>query len=117
MWIVAIAALHSTFENLVMKRQIELVLRFGMTANTKLRVVAFQQLESREARLLSVRIGDENVRTGHIPPSLWGMRCVAIRTTDVISPMLTTPEVVVLFSAGMTGKTGLRGCLGRFILE
>lgn len=42
MWIVAIAALHGTFENLVMKRQIELVLRFGMTANTKLRVVALQ---------------------------------------------------------------------------
>ena len=36
MRIMTIAALHGSFENLVMKRQIELVLRFGMTGNTKL---------------------------------------------------------------------------------
>jgi len=68
MWIVAITALHSTFENLVMKRQIELVLYFGVATQAKLRFGVPQQLDDREARLLSVRFGDENVGTGYVPP-------------------------------------------------
>ena len=31
--------------------------------------------------------------------------------------MLTAPKVVVLFFPGMTAKTSLRDCLGRFFLE
>src|SRR6266702_4043787 len=35
------------------------------------------------------------------------VRRVASRATDVVAPMLTTPEIVVLFFTGMTAKTGL----------
>ena len=42
---------------------------------------------------------------------------MAIYTTDVVAPLLTTTEVVVLFSARVAAKTSLRDCLGRFILE
>ena len=107
MRIVTITALHGAFEHLVMERQIKLVLHFGVTAHTKLRLAHFQQPERREARLLSVRPADENVRTGQIPSGLWGMRRVTIRTTDVVAPVLAATEVVVLFSAGMAGKTRL----------
>ena len=40
--IVAIAALHRAFQHLVMERQIELVLRFAMTTETKLRFARFE---------------------------------------------------------------------------
>ena len=40
--IVAIAALHRAFEHLVMKRQIELVLRLAVTTETKLRLAVLQ---------------------------------------------------------------------------
>ena len=45
------------------------------------------------------------------------MRCVTVGTANIIAPVLATPEVVVLFLACMAGKTSLRDCLGRFILE
>jgi hypothetical protein len=38
MRIMAIAALHGPFKNFVMERKVELMLRFGMTAHTKLRL-------------------------------------------------------------------------------
>ena len=41
--IVAIAALHRAFQHLVMERQVELVLRFAMTTETKLRFAVFEQ--------------------------------------------------------------------------
>lgn len=41
MWIVAVAALHGSFQNLVMEREIKLVLHLGMTAETQLRFVHF----------------------------------------------------------------------------
>jgi len=42
---------------------------------------------------------------------------MAVSTTDIVAPMLTTPEVVVLFLACMTGKAGLRNILRRLVLE
>ena len=41
MRIVTVAALHSAFENLVVERQIELMLDFGVTAQAKLRLAGF----------------------------------------------------------------------------
>ena len=41
--IVAIAALHRAFQDLVMERQIELVLCLAMTTETKLRFAVFEQ--------------------------------------------------------------------------
>ena len=54
MRIVAIAALHRTFEYLVMEGQIELVLSLTMTTQAKLRFAVPEQPQIREARLLRV---------------------------------------------------------------
>src|SRR5215213_4504972 len=54
MRIVAIAALHRTFQHLVMEGQIELVLRLAMTTQAKLRFAVSKQLQIRNARLLRV---------------------------------------------------------------
>ena len=105
MRIVAIAALHSAFENLVVERQIELVLNFRVTAQTKLGFARFQQLQHRETRLLSVCLRDEYVRTGPVLFGFLGMRRVAISTPHVVAPMFTTPEVVVFFLARMARQT------------
>src|SRR4029453_572611 len=61
--IVAITALHGSFENLVVERLGKVGLRFIMTTHAKLRFARFQQLQHRETRLLSVCFGDEHVRT------------------------------------------------------
>ena len=74
MRIMTIATLHGAFENFVMGRQLELVLNFGVTAQTKLRLARSQQLDHREARLLSVGFADKHVRTGQVFPGLRGMR-------------------------------------------
>ena len=52
--IVAIAALHRTFQHLVMERQIELVLSLTMTTQAKLRFAVPKQLQIRHARLLRI---------------------------------------------------------------
>src|SRR6185503_16098205 len=50
-WIVTIAALHRTFQHLVVERQIELVFGLTMTTETKLRLALLQQLQIRDAWL------------------------------------------------------------------
>ena len=54
MRIVAIAALHRPFEDLVMERQVELVLRLAMTTETKLWLAVSEQFEIGKAGLLCV---------------------------------------------------------------
>lgn len=61
MWVVAIAALHGAFENLVMKRQHKLVFGLGVTAQAELRLALFQQTNTGESWLLSVGLADEHV--------------------------------------------------------
>src|SRR6185295_11794729 len=53
--IVAIAALHHTFEHLVMKRSVEIRLRFSVATHAELRLANFQHMDRREAWLLGVR--------------------------------------------------------------
>lgn len=105
MRIVAIAALHSAFENLVVERQIELVLNFRVTAQTKLGFARFQQLQHRETRLLSVGFRDEYIRTGPVLFGFRRMRRVAICAPDVVAPMLTATEIIVFLFACMAGQT------------
>ena len=52
--IVAIAALHCTFQHLVMERQVELVLCLTVTAQAELRFAALKQLQTGQAGLLRV---------------------------------------------------------------
>ena len=42
---------------------------------------------------------------------------MAVRASDVIAPMLSTPEVIVLFFAGMTGQTRFRSFLRGLVLK
>ena len=52
--IVAIAALHHSFEHLVMKRQVELVPGFAVTTQAKLWLALAKQLQIRQAGLLRI---------------------------------------------------------------
>jgi hypothetical protein len=52
MWIVAITALHRPFEDLVVKRHVELVLGLRMTAHAKLRIAFLEHCQRSGARLL-----------------------------------------------------------------
>ena len=45
------------------------------------------------------------------------MRRVTVRAPDIIAPVFTTTEIVVLLFPGVTGKTSLSNRLGRFVLE
>ena len=59
--VVAIAALHRPFENLVMKRSVKLRLHFTMTTHTELRLSYLQHMQRREAEFLSVRLRHKDV--------------------------------------------------------
>ena len=117
MWIVAIAALHGSFQYLVMEGHNELVLLFTMAAQAKLRFAGLQQLDGREAGLLRIRFRDENVRGCELPALFTRVRRVAIDTTDVVAPVFTAPEVVVFFSAGVTSKTTFGHLFRRLVFE
>ena len=45
------------------------------------------------------------------------MRRVTIGTTNVVTPMFASTEVVALFPAGVAGQTGLGDFFGAFVLE
>ena len=53
-WVVTIAALHRTFQHLVMERQTELVLRLAMTTETKLWLAVLEHFQIREALFLCI---------------------------------------------------------------
>ena len=105
--IVAIAALHCAFQHLVMERQVELVLRFTMTTETKLRLAGSQQLQIGDTRLLRVCFGDEHIRRGELPATRFGMRRVTVSATDVVAPVFAAAEVVVFFPAGVAAQACL----------
>ena len=73
-WIVAVGTLHRAFEHLVVEGHIELVFDFRMTTQAELRLVQFQQLNSRESRFLSVAWCDKNIRAGKISSGLHRVR-------------------------------------------
>lgn len=54
-WVVAIAALHRTFQHFVMKGQVELVLRLAVTTEAELRLRLLKQSYVGNARSLGIR--------------------------------------------------------------
>lgn len=117
MRIVAIAALHGSFEDLVMERLAEIRLYFAVATHAKLRFTDLQHMKRCEAGLLRVGRRDTSDRGGEVFPgrnSVWRM---AVSTADVVAPVFAASEVVVLFAAGMTGKTSLRSSFGGSIFE
>ena len=59
--VVTIAALHRAFQHFVMERQIELMLRFAVTTDAKLRLTLNEQLQIGKAGLLCVGRRDKDV--------------------------------------------------------
>jgi hypothetical protein len=106
--IMAIPATHRSFKNFVMKGLIELVLNFTVATQAKLWIADSQQFHGPKTRLLGVRCAHESIRRGDVSPGRGGVGCVAVSAPDVVSPMFSTPEVVVLFSACMATKARLR---------
>ena len=56
--IVAVAALHHSFENFMVERLVEIRLRFLMATHAELRLACFQHMDCREARLFGARRRD-----------------------------------------------------------
>ena len=56
--VVAVAALHHSFKNFMVKRLVEIWLRFLMATHAELRFAGFQHVNCREARLFGVRRRD-----------------------------------------------------------
>lgn len=108
MWIVAVAALHHSFQHLVMERLVEVGSDFTVTAYAKLRVAHLQQLGRCEPLFLRIGFADERYRVCQVFPGLRGMRSVAISATYVVAPVFAAAEIIVLFPAGMTSKTSFR---------
>ena len=117
MRIVAIAALHRAFQHLVMKRQVELVLRLRMATETELWLARLEQLQIGEPGLLRVGSRDEHIRRRELTPAGFRVRRVTVSATDVVAPVLAAPEVVVFFPASMTGQTRFRDLFRRFVFE
>jgi len=98
-WVVTVAALHRAFQDLMVERQIELMLHFGVTTQAELRLLEFQQSNRCETRLLRVGCRDKHIRAGQVSSCIHGMRGVTIDTADVVAPVLAAAEVIVLFPA------------------
>ena len=115
--VVAIRALHCSFENLVVKRLIELMLRFRMATQAKLRLRHLQHLSGREAGLFCVRSRDEGIRVSLIRACGSAVRRVAVCTANIVAPVFTTTKIVVFLFAGVARQAGFRILLGRSRLE
>lgn len=108
-WIVTIAALHRSLENLVMERLAELRLGFVVTRYAQLRLVRGEHLRRRLTWILCGDIRCENVRSGAEFTRRRPVSRMTVVTPDVISPVLTAPEIIVRLLSGMAGQAGL-GC-------
>ena len=95
MCVMAIAALHRSLKNLVVKRFAELTLRFGMATDAQLRFALLQHRDG--CRVLFRRFVDERSRSGHHVLFARAMRSVTIGTTNVVPPVFSATEIIVTF--------------------
>lgn len=100
--IMAIAALHGAFQDLVMEGQIELVLGLAVTTHAKLWFAGQKQFQIGEPGFLGIGAGDEHVRSCHLSTARLRMARVAVSTSDIVAPVLAATEVVVFLSARVT---------------
>jgi hypothetical protein len=115
--IMAVTAVHRAFEHLMTKRFAELGPGLGVTRHAKLRLVRSQH----RSRCLTgfVRRYVVNKRAGsntHLV-MLRSVRRVALRASDVIAPVFSATEVVVIFLAGVALQARLGGSLRIQLLE
>ena len=117
MSVVAISTLHRAFENLVMEWLIELMLYFRVAFETKLGLGGLQKLDRRNTLLFPIAVGHERVRARLVCACLRSMRRMAIGTANVVSPVFSTTEIVVLFLAAVTCETRFRNSLCGLVLK
>jgi hypothetical protein len=117
MGIVAVAALHRAFQDLMMEGHAKRRLHLAVTSQAKLGLTCFQHLQGREARLFSIRTSDEYVRAGEVLSRNASMRRVAFGATNVVAPMFAAAEVVVFLFARMTRQASLRDFFRWLVLE
>jgi hypothetical protein len=118
MRIVAIAALHRAFKDLVVKRHTERRFHLAVATETKLRLACLLHADSRETRLLLVYRTDQNVRARQVfRDRVSQMRRMTIGAADIVAPVFAAPEIIVLFPARMAGETGFRNFFRRFVFE
>ena len=95
MRIVTVAALHEPFVDAVMKRPVELLFCFKVTAVAELRLFFLHQ------KLIFFRV----------------VRVVAIRAAHVVLQMRRSSEIAVFFAVLMTGQTAVADLFRRSVLE
>jgi len=117
MRVVAIAAVHRAFKNLVVKRLAELSFRLGVTGHAKLRLVLTEHSLRRLTRLLCGDVTDERYRAVLKLFRSGSVRAVTIGTADVVAPMLAPTKVIMVLFTGMAAQTRFRSCLGVEPLE
>ena len=101
-WVMAVAALHYSFENFVVEGLVKVRLRFGMTTHTKLRLANLQHMQCREIGFLSVSFRFECDRACQIQPGWIFVWRVTLSAADIVSPVLAASKVISLFFAGVT---------------
>jgi hypothetical protein len=90
MCVMAIAALHCSFENFVMKRLSELMLCFGMTTHAELRVACLEQMERCHPGL---EVGLRTRKRDRARPVRDRFSCmcdVAIGASNIVAPVFTS---------------------------
>lgn len=117
MRIVAIAALHRSFENFVMKRFVEIGLHLCMTTHAELWLTEFQQMNGRKVGFFRIRCAYKGDGLRDISINCRRVRRVTIRTANVVPPVFSTPEIVPFLFARVAKEAGLRDLFGALVLE
>jgi hypothetical protein len=117
MGIVAIAAFHCAFENLMVEGHIKCGLHLTMTTRAKLRLSDFQHVERCEARFFCICGSHARNGARHILIGCGQVWRMTVTTADIVTPVFAAPEVVVLFFTGVAAKTRFGNLFGRFVLE
>jgi hypothetical protein len=90
---------------------------FAVTTNAELRLAVTQHIYSEQIGVPPHGFGDTRIRSGITSLRNSRVRRVAIGAADIVAPVLTAAEVVVLFLSGVTAKAGFRRLFRRFRFE
>ena len=99
--VVAVAAVHCAFHDLVAEGLVELGLHFRMAGHAKPGFARSEHRFMSLARLLRRGIVHEGRRIHPELPELGTVGTVALCTADVVAPVLAAAEIVVGFLAGV----------------
>lgn len=106
--IVAVAAVHCSFENFVTERLRELSFGFCVAAHAELGLAVLQHRPIREVRSLSRRTADERDRSRTLRAEGRSVSRVAVGAADVVLPVISTAEIIVILFSRVTREAALR---------